>query len=472
MPSIFVSHGTPTILDGADGTAVFLRQLGQSLGRPQAIVCVTAHWQTEVPTVGSAIAPATIGQSAGAPQPSYPASGAIGIAADVVAALRNAGIPCAVDPRRGLDRATWGPLMLMYPKADVPVAQLSVQPDAGGEHHLAIGRALAPLHRAGTMIMGSGASVHNPAQRSAPCGAALEWADRFQEWLIDAVQRGAADDIAAFEGRNDATLAHPTGEHLMPLLVAMGAAGSKGRLLHAGLRGGLGLAAFSFADDTEISRTAPALRQTRLRRHERERLIIDEAISFFAEHGLDGQTRALAERLGITQPLLYRYFPNKDALLARVFDEVFSRRWRPEWETTIVDRSRPFGERVREFVESYCRSLCHEEWVRLLFSSGLRGGGFDRRVLHMVAERLIKPLAQELRAEYSRGEIDGAGRRATDLAWALHGSMMEIAIRTWLHGVPAPTDFGDLAVTLAHSFLAGAEAVLGGAQTAISEPVE
>src|SRR5512141_3342855 len=93
----------------------------------------------------------------------------------------------------------------------------------------------------------------------------------------------------------------------------------------------------------------------RLGRPERERQIVDGAIRFFAERGFEGNTRELATRLGVTQPLLYRYFPTKQDLVERVYREVFLRRWDPAWEALLADRSRPLGERLREIYRSYAR---------------------------------------------------------------------------------------------------------------------
>lgn len=456
LPSLFVSHGAPTLVDQTGGAAGFLRSLGRDLPRPRAILVVTAHWETRVPTISAAAAPSTIHDFHGFPRHlydlRYPAPGAIALAADVVAALRAAGIAYALDHHRGLDHATWVPLMLMYPEASIPVAQLSVQPEADAAHHLALGRALAHLRRDGILIIGSGASVHNLTQWRPGEEAVPQWAETFQRWLGGVVARGADHELADYRLRHDGALAHPRNEHLLPLMVAMGAGGA-GRVLHDGFDGALGMAVYAF--DAPLDEAAPAQRKGRLRRDERERMIVDEAVTFFCEHGVDGQTRALAERLGITQPLLYRYFPDKEALLERAFDELFERRWDRGWRTLIEDRARPLDERVAAFAVSYCRALCEDGWVRLLVSAGLRGAGFDRRFLDAVRAEVVLPLCRELR--HAGGAAEGEAAEADiELAWSLHSTLFGLAMRKWLHATPVPADLDATAARLARGFLTGA----------------
>ncbi len=464
LPALFVSHNAPTLIERSDGAAAFLRGLGRSLPRPRAIVCVTAHWETEVPTIGACAAPSTMHDFSGfAPhfyELRYPAPGAVAVAADIVAALRAAGIEHAVDHQRGLDHATWVPLMLMYPEASIPVTQLSVQPAAGIGHHLAVGRALARLRASGVLILGSGASVHNLEHYPPSPSETPEWASSFQAWLGDAVARGDTIELAEYRRtRADAEIAHPRDEHLMPLFVAMGAGGG-GRVLYEGLEGGLGQAAYAFDGADAASEMPP--RRSRLRRDERERLIVEEAIRFFVENGVEGQTRALAERLGITQPLLYRYFPDKEALVERVFQEIFARRWQSEWRTIITDRARPLPERLVDFATSYALALSQDGWWRLVLSSGLKGGSFDARVLEAIRDQIVMPLATELQHEFGTGSAADPDQRLVELAWALHAGLSFAAQRTWVHNIAAPRD--GAASMLVEAMLSGARAVMNGAR--------
>jgi 4,5-DOPA dioxygenase extradiol len=140
----------------------------------------------------------------------------------------------------------------MYPDADIPVAQISIQPELGPAHHLAIGRALASLRDEGVLILASGSAVHNlrDLEWGADGSPPAEWAQQFDTWLTDRIERGATDDLVAYrELAPHAVRAHPRDEHLLPLFAALGAAGedARGRRIHASFTmGSLSMAAFSF----------------------------------------------------------------------------------------------------------------------------------------------------------------------------------------------------------------------------------
>jgi 4,5-DOPA dioxygenase extradiol len=257
LPSIFVSHGAPTLALTPAPAHDFLKGLGAALGRPAAILCISAHWETEPAAVSAAPEPETIHDFSGFPAPlyrlGYPAPGALGLADRVVELLGRAGIPSTRDPARGLDHGAWIPLLLMYPQADIPVAQLSVQLPLGPAHHLALGRALAPLRHEGVLVLGSGGATHNLAEfRGQPIDAPPPTHVRaFDAWLAAAAEAG--DEAALLDYRQQAPEAHrihPREEHFLPFFVAFGAAGTggKGRRLHASFTYGvLSMAAFAFA---------------------------------------------------------------------------------------------------------------------------------------------------------------------------------------------------------------------------------
>ena len=150
---------------------------------------------------------------------------------NAVALLREHGLSCD-ERERGLDHGAWVPLVLAWPRADVPVFQVSLSPGLGPAHHLALGRALAPLAAAGGLVIGSGGAVHNLGElgtKDAP------WARAFDDWLVAAVEAGNEEALVAWrENAPDARLAHPTDEHYFPLLVALGAAGKNARGRSAG----------------------------------------------------------------------------------------------------------------------------------------------------------------------------------------------------------------------------------------------
>jgi len=236
LPSLFISHGSPMhALDaGAPGRA--WAALADALPRPSALLMVSAHWETSLPLLGGSRQPETMHDFGGFPaelyQLRYPAPGAPEVAERAAALLHEAGLGARIDGLRGLDHGAWSPLLHMYPQADVPVLQLSVQPQLDAAHHLAMGRALAPLRAEGVLVIGSGHATHNLRDWMAgpPDAPPLPYAKAFADWLH---QRLCAGDDAALTGWRElapaAERAHPSVEHYLPLLVAWGAAGERPR---------------------------------------------------------------------------------------------------------------------------------------------------------------------------------------------------------------------------------------------------
>lgn len=137
----------------------------------------------------------------------------------------------------------------------------------------------------------------------------------------------------------------------------------------------------------------------RLSSDERRAEFIRKSIELFAEEGFESSTRDLAKRLGVTQPLLYRYFPSKEDLISAVYDEVYLRRWKPEWKDLICDRSRPLRDRLVDFYMVYTDAVFHPDWIRIFLYSGLRGEDINKRWLGVVRERIFRPILDEVRAE-------------------------------------------------------------------------
>jgi 4,5-DOPA dioxygenase extradiol len=230
MPSLFVSHGAPT-LAVEDGPAHrFLSGLGNRLGKPEAVLMISAHFEAPIPTVTAGTRPETIHDFGGFPpelyQIVYPAHGSPALAETVNSLLSGAGWPARADPSRGLDHGAWVPLMLMYPEADVPVVQLSIDPRRGAEYHLQLGALLRPLREQGVLIIGSGGVTHNlrlffgaghddpPSERVA----------RFASWVAEMIRHDRRDELIDYRSRApDAAYNHPTEEHFFPLLTALGA---------------------------------------------------------------------------------------------------------------------------------------------------------------------------------------------------------------------------------------------------------
>ncbi|MDQ5905441.1 MAG: dioxygenase extradiol [Pseudomonadota bacterium] len=235
LPVLFVPHGSPNFAlhPGAAGAAI--ARFAKSLPRPQAIVIVSAHWSTDVATVGLAEAPQTIHDFGGFPDAlrsiSYPARGNRALGETIAAKLQVSGFATRLDTRRGLDHGAWIPLRQMYPNADVPVVTLSLQPHRGTEHHLRLGAALADLPAAGVLIVASGNLTHNLAdfQTAAADTPSPAYVRRFADWIGKQLERGSSEALLRYRSlAPDATRAHPSEEHLLPLLVALGAAGNAG----------------------------------------------------------------------------------------------------------------------------------------------------------------------------------------------------------------------------------------------------
>lgn len=179
---------------------------------------------------------------------------------------------------------------------------------------------------------------------------------------------------------------------------------------------------------------APQPARRRMPPEERERLIVDGAVKFFAEHGMDGQMRELAKRLGVTHPLLYRYFPVKEALIERVYEEVYVNRWKAEWEELLHDRTQPLQTRLTAFYLQYAEVIDRPEWIRIFVFAGLRGVDICKRYLDLVKHRVIEPIARELRLH--RGADAKIDARDHEIAWGLHGQIVYLSIRQWVYGVP------------------------------------
>jgi 4,5-DOPA dioxygenase extradiol len=242
LPSLFLSHGAPTLPIIDAPVCDFLKALGQRLGRPKAILIASAHWETEQPMVNAVAVNDTIHDFGGFPRELYAlrygAPGAPDLAERVADLLCAGGMASTVDHSRGLDHGAWVPLLLMYPQATIPVAQISIQSHLGPAHHLQVGRALAALRDEGVLIIGSGSLTHNLAEfrGHAPNDAAPEWVTGFADWFDTALEEGRGCDLLTYRRQAPfATRNHPTEEHLLPLYVALGAGGEKtaAQRLHA-----------------------------------------------------------------------------------------------------------------------------------------------------------------------------------------------------------------------------------------------
>ena len=202
--------------------------LGRRLGKPRALVIASAHWETDRPLLTGAERPQTIHDFYNFPEPlyrlRYPAPGAPEIAEKAGKLL--SGFSAEIDAERGLDHGAWSPLLYMYPDADIPVVQLSIQPHRGPAHHLEIGKALKPLSEDNILVIGSGHMTHNLRDWARGQGQPAPYAREFQDWVLERIRDGKDDELVQYRSLSPhGVRAHPTDEHFLPLFVALGAAG-------------------------------------------------------------------------------------------------------------------------------------------------------------------------------------------------------------------------------------------------------
>ena len=193
---------------------------------------------------------------------------------------------------------------------------------------------------------------------------------------------------------------------------------------------------------------------------ERERVILDTAIRFFAEHGFEGQTRELAKRIGITHSAIYRHFPSKEALIERVYEHVYVSRWNPAWTGLVTDPSRPLEDRLVQFYLEYAARIFDYDWVRIFVFSGFRSYNITGRYLAMVRKKLVLPVCKELREELNKryGIAPPSLRiseREEEAVWGLHGQIFYIAIRRYVYDMPALSDLDQVITDHVRRFVRG-----------------
>jgi 4,5-DOPA dioxygenase extradiol len=240
LPTLFISHGSPMHAIDAGAAGEVWAALGQATAPPRAVLMITAHWETNIPMLSGNAKPGMIYDFGGFPdalyQIRYPAIGAPEIAQRAATLLRESGLTAAVDGCRGLDHGTWVPLLRLFPDATIPVVQLSVQPTLGVAHAYRVGAALMPLRDEGVLIIGSGHLTHNlrdwMVHARTPTLSTCDYVSAFQDWMWDKLQANDVDALIHYRERAplvaEATRAHPTEEHLLPLFVAHAAAGAMG----------------------------------------------------------------------------------------------------------------------------------------------------------------------------------------------------------------------------------------------------
>lgn len=208
----------------------------------------------------------------------------------------------------------------------------------------------------------------------------------------------------------------------------------------------------------------PETPRRRLAAEAREKAIAEAAVQFFAEVGFDGDTRELARRVGVTQSLIFKYFPSKAALIERVYQEVYVGRWNPYWELIIADRRVPLEERLIRLYTDYARTALTWDWVRLFMFSGLKGEAINQRYLQFLRNRVLEPVATELRADLGLPTPQDVPltEAEIELVWGINARIFYFGQRRWIFNVPLQADLDQLIELTIRHFLAGARSVLPG----------
>lgn len=182
------------------------------------------------------------------------------------------------------------------------------------------------------------------------------------------------------------------------------------------------------AEDTKTKKP----RRRRLPSAERRQEFINKAIDFFAEEGFESSTRGLAKRLGVTQPLLYRYFPSKEDLISEVYETVYVHRLKSDWTEMITDRSQPLEQRLNRFYEVYTDAIFDKTWLRIFLFSGLKGVDINRRYVELLRERIIEPIVDEARHEFGL-DPETAKDDELEFAWVMHTGIFYYGVRKLIY---------------------------------------
>ena len=184
---------------------------------------------------------------------------------------------------------------------------------------------------------------------------------------------------------------------------------------------------------------------------DRDAQIIRETIRFFADVGMNGQTRELAQRLNITQPLLYRYFPTKQHLIERVYKEVFDKSWKPEWKTNLQDRTVSLRERLINFYSDYTSVIFNYEWMRIYMYSGLAGAELNKKYIRRLEGEILRTICIEQSVNSGKKEDQNAitkmkMEKEMEKIWNLHGGIFYYGVRKYIYQIKVPVNLHDVIV--------------------------
>ena len=196
-------------------------------------------------------------------------------------------------------------------------------------------------------------------------------------------------------------------------------------------------------------------KQKRLSPEDRRREFVAKATEFFSEEGFGGGTRALARRLGVTQPLLYRYFPSKDDLIKEVYRTVYLDPLETGWEKLLTDRTRPLRDRLQEFYRAYTDAIFTRKWLRIYLYSGLKGLDINRWYVGMVRDKILTRIIRECRHEVGLAVQSKPSAAEPELAWVFHGGIFYYGVRKYIYESPVLEDKERIISDALDVFLAG-----------------
>ncbi len=211
-------------------------------------------------------------------------------------------------------------------------------------------------------------------------------------------------------------------------------------------------------------------RQRRLSPDDRRKEFVAKATEFFSEQGFAGGTRDLARRLGVTQPLLYRYFPSKDDLIKEVYRTVYLEPLDTGWEGQLIDRARPLRERLQEFYRSYTNTIFTRKWIRIYLYSGLKGLDINRWYVGVVRDKILTRIVGECRHQTGLDAQSKPTASELEMAWVFHSGIFYYGVRKYIYESPVLEDKDQMICNAVDAFLAGYERVFGHAPVTVGRP--
>ncbi|MCA6121904.1 TetR/AcrR family transcriptional regulator [Bradyrhizobium sp. WSM 1704] len=225
-----------------------------------------------------------------------------------------------------------------------------------------------------------------------------------------------------------------------------------------------------------MSRKIPAKRarakQKRLSADDRRSEFVTRATELFAEEGFGGGTRALARKLGVTQPLLYRYFPSKDDLIKEVYRKVYLGPLEAGWDKLLADRSRPLRVRLQDFYQAYTDAIFTRKWLRIYLYSGLKGLDINRWYVGMVKDKILTRIIRECRHDAGLAVQSKPSAAELELAWVFHGGIFYYGVRKYIYDAPVLEDKAQMISDALDIFLAGFERIAESAADRRRAPVK